>query len=402
MADPALAAAPATAASSRARTAAAPLAVVLVALTLRGPVSSVGPLLGDLRSSTGLPSVAAALLTSLPLVCFGLVSPVAPLVAHRLGLHRGVLAGAVLVAAGLAVRAGGVPGLLVGTVLVGCGIAAGNVLLPAVVKADFGARAAAMTGVVTASMALSATLGAGLAQPLRGLLGGPVPSLVAWTLPGAVAVVGWLAFAPGRGAVPAPAHREAVLPLLRQPLARAVTAFFGLQSLTFYTALAWLPQVLVDDAHLSAAGAGGLLAVMAVLGIPVSLVVPRLAARRPGQGGWVVAASVPTLAALVGLLAAPAAAPVLWAVLLGIGTGASFPLALTLVVLRSRDSAQTAGLSAAAQGAGYLLAACGPVLAGLLHDVEHGWTAALAVLAALVVAQVAVGLRAGRAELLAR
>jgi glycine oxidase len=94
--------------------------VVLVALTLRGPVSSVGPLLGELRADAGLPSVAAAMLTSLPLVCFGLVSPFAPLLARRLGLHRAVLAGAVVLACGLGLRAAGLPGLFAGTVLVGC------------------------------------------------------------------------------------------------------------------------------------------------------------------------------------------------------------------------------------------------------------------------------------------
>lgn len=373
-------------------------AVVAVALTLRGPVSSVGPLLAEIRSAAGMPSAAAALLTSLPVVCFGLVSPLAPVVAGRLGLHRAVAVGAVVLTAGLALRAAGTPGLFAGTLLVGAGIASGNVLMPAVVKQDFGARAPHVTGIVTACMALSAATGAALAQPLRALLGSPLASLAVWTLPAAVAAVAWLPHATDPSRQPS-AHAVSVLPVLRDRLARAVTVFFGLQSLTFYTMLAWLPQVLRDDARLSPSAAGGVLAAVTLLGVPVSLVVPRLAARRPDQRAWILAVSVPNLLGLAGLVLAPAAAPLLWAVLLGLGTGASFPLALTLVVLRSRDSVQTARLSAAAQGVGYLLAATGPVLAGVLHDVTAGWAAALLALAALVLLQVVVGLRAARDEL---
>lgn len=380
------------------RTGAALVAVVAVGLTLRGPVSSVGPLLGELRRGAGLSSTAAALLTSLPLVCFGLVSPLAPVVAGRLGLHRAVVLGSAVLAAGLALRAAGTPGLFAGTVLVGAGIALGNVLLPAVAKQDFAGRAPQVTGMITSSMALSAALGAGLAQPLRALLGGPLASLAVWTLPAVVAVLAWLPHVADGGRSRS-AHAVSVLPVLRDPLARAVTAFFGLQSLTFYTVLAWLPQVLRDDAGLSAAAAGAVLAAVALLGVPVSLVVPRLAARRPRQRREVVAVSALNLAGIAGLVLAPAAAPVVWSLLLGLGTGASFPLALTLVVLRSRDGAQTARLSAAAQGAGYLVAAAGPLLVGALHDATGGWAVALLALAALVVLQLAVGLRAARAAL---
>ena len=151
-------------------------------------------------------------------------------------------------------------------------------------------------------------------------------------------------------------------------------AFFGLQSLSFYAMLTWLPGVLESDAGVSPVRAGVLLAVGAVLGAPLSLVVPPLAARSQGQGGWVLAASAPTAAALVGLLVAPAAAPALWAVLYGLGTGAAFPLAMTLVLLRSRDVAQTGRLSAAAQSVGYLVAATGPLAVGVLHDVTDEWT----------------------------
>lgn len=373
-------------------------AVVLVGLTLRGPVSSVGPLVGDLRTVLGLSGAAIATLTALPLLCFGAVSASAPLLAGRLGLHRAVLAGTAVLAAGLAMRAAGPIGLFVGTALVGSGIAVGNVLLPASVKADFGPRAAPVTGVLTACMALSASAGAGLAQPLRGLTGGPLTSLALWVVPAVVALLAWLPRARASEPPIDPPPRRAGPGILRDRVAVAVTVFFGLQSLVFYTMLAWLPQIL-RDAGVAPAAAGAMVAVAALLGVPVSLAVPGLAARRPDQRAWVVLVAVPNALGVVGLLVAPSGAPWVWTLLLGLGTGASFPLALTVILLRSRDAAQTARLSAAAQSVGYLLAAVGPLAVGILHDAVGGWRAPLALLLALIVAQLLAGLPAGRPRL---
>ena len=81
-------------------------ALVLAALCLRAPFSAVGPVLGELGDELSLPQAALSVLPTLPLVCFGLVSPVAPALAARLGVHRAVLAGLVVLAAGIATRTG--------------------------------------------------------------------------------------------------------------------------------------------------------------------------------------------------------------------------------------------------------------------------------------------------------
>jgi CP family cyanate transporter-like MFS transporter len=195
---------------------------------------------------------------------------------------------------------------------------------------------------------------------------------------------------------PAVGSRTAIL---RDRVALAVMAYFGLQSLSFYAMLTWLPGMLESDAGVSPVTAGALLAFGALVGAPLSLVVPPFAARRPGQTAWIVAATVPVAVAVLGLLVAPTAAPTLWAILYGLGTGAAFPLAMTLVLLRARDVAQTGRLSAAAQSVGYLVAATGPLAVGLLHEATDGWTAGLVLLLALLVVQLIVGLAAARPRL---
>jgi MFS transporter, CP family, cyanate transporter len=375
-------------------------ALVLVALCLRGPFAAVGPVLDELGDELSLSTGSLAVVAALPLVCFGLLSPLAPVLAARIGLHRAALAATAVLLLGVVLRLGGTAGLFAGTVLLTGGIAVVNVLLPAVARAEYGSRSAVVLGATTGSMAFSASLGAGFAQPFSDLTGSAVRGLAVWAVPILAALLGLALLArrrPERAAPPPAAGRRTAI--LRDPVALAVMAFFGLQSLSFYGMLTWLPAVLEDDAAVSPVAAGGLVALAAAFGAPLSLLVPPLAARRPGQAGWVLVAFLPAAAGIVGLLVAPAAAPVVWSVLYGFGTGAAFPLAMTLILVRSRDVAQTGRLSAASQSAGYLVAATGPLAVGLLHQATGGWRGGLLLLLVLLVAQAAVGLAAARPRL---
>ncbi|NEK84215.1 MFS transporter [Blastococcus saxobsidens] len=377
------------------------VALVLVALCTRAPFTAVGPLLGELGDELALSTGALAVVTALPLVCFGLVSPFAPALASRLGLHRAVLLGVAVIVVGILLRLLGVPGLYVGTVVLTGGMAVANVLLPAVARAEYGSRSALVLGMITASMAASASLGAGFAQPLADAGGSAVTGLLLWGVLVLVALGSVAALARARRGAPRPAAapQGARTAVLRDRVALAVTLFFGLQSLAFYAILTWLPDVLQTEAGVSAVAAGAYVALAALLGVPMSLVVPPLAARRPGQGGWVLVGTVPILAGLTGLLVAPAVAPLLWALLCGLGTGISFPLAMTLVLQRTRDVGQTGRLSASAQSVGYLVAATGPLAVGLLHDSTHAWTSGLVLLLVVVAGQLAIGLAAARPRL---
>ncbi|CCG01269.1 MFS transporter [Blastococcus saxobsidens] len=377
------------------------VALVLVALCLRAPFAAVGPLLGELGAELSLSTGALAVVTALPLVCFGLVSPFAPALATRFGVHRAVLLGVVAIAAGVALRLAGAPGLYVGTVVLTGGIAVANVLLPAAARADYGNRSALVLGMIVASMAASASIGAGLAQPLANAAGSALTGLALWGGLVLAALVAMALLTRARRDVsrPAPAPQGARTAVLRDRVALAVTLFFGLQSLAFYSMLTWLAEILETEAGVSPVAAGGILALAVALGLPASLLVPPLAARRPGQGGWVLVGSLPVLAGLLGLLLAPAAAPLLWALLYGLGSGASFPLAMTLILQRTRDVGQTGRLSASAQSLGYLLAATGPLGIGLLHQATGGWAAGLVVLLVVVTVQLAIGLAAARPRL---
>jgi CP family cyanate transporter-like MFS transporter len=255
-----------------------------------------------------------------------------------------------------------------------------------------------MMGAYAVALAVGASLAAGATVPaVEAFGGGWRTGLGVWGVTAAVALAVWLPLVLRRDR-PAAAPSGSLAPgaLRRDPRAWQVTAFMGLQSLSFYSVLAWLPSVFRDQG-LSAASAGGLLSVLAAVGIPVGLVLPTLVARRGDQRGWVAVVTAVTLAGLLGVALAPGTAPLLWAVLIGLGQGSAFPLALTLVVLRSRDAADAARLSAMSQGIGYCVAATGPLVVGALHDASGSWRLPFGLLAALLVPQLLAGLAAGRA-----
>ncbi len=378
------------------------VALVLVALCLRAPFAAVGPLLGELGDELGLSTGALAVVTALPLVCFGLVSPFAPALAARFGVHGAVLLGTALIALGVLLRVAGAPGLFAGTVLLSGGIAVANVLLPAAARAEYGARAAVVLGVITAAMSGSAAIGAGLARPMSDAAGSATRGLLLWGALVLVALLAMAALARARRGVPRPAAAPSGprTAILRDPVALAVTLFFGFQSLSFYSMLTWLADVLESESGVSPVAAGGLLAVATGLAVPLALVVPGLAGRRPGQQPWVLLGTVPVVIAIIGLLVAPGSAPLLWAVLYGLGSGTAFPLSMMLFVARTRDVAQTGRLSATAQSVGYLLAATGPLGVGLLHDATGAWEPGLVLMLTAVVLQLLVGLAAARPRLL--
>jgi CP family cyanate transporter-like MFS transporter len=380
--------------------------VVLVAINLRPAAASLGPVLDRIEAATGLSSGWAGALTTLPVLCFGLLAPLAPVLARRLGVRTSIAAAMCVLLAGMLMRLlPGVGFLFLGTAFAGAAIAIANVLVPVLVRRDFADRTGSAMALYSTALIGFAALAAGLTVPLADALGGGWrPGLAVWAIPVGVAVVAWLpalirrerrarAHAPDPD--PGLLRPHSARALLGQPLAWQVTLFFALQSGGFYATLAWLPSIFRSHGA-SEAHAGLLLGVATAVGVITSLTVPGLAARARDQRGLVIGACLLTAAGLLGILLAPMSAPYVWVVLLGLGQNASFPLALMLIVLRGGSVAGTEGLSAMAQSIGYALAAFAPLAVGALHALTGTWTLALTLLLVLVIPELAIGIAAGR------
>ncbi|MER7574034.1 MFS transporter [Streptomyces sp. NPDC126514] len=193
------------------------------------------------------------------------------------------------------------------------------------------------------------------------------------------------------------ARRRAEAPALRITRSRtawALAVFFGLQATAAYITMGWMAQIF-RDAGVPASTAGLLLAVTMVMGVPLAFVIPRVATRLPHQGPIALVLGVCGLAGYAGLYFAPAAGAWAWAVLLGI-SNCAFPLALTMVGMRARTGAGVTQLSAFAQSTGYLISIPGPLLVGVLYQHSGGWGLPIALMTALMIPQMAVGVLAGR------
>lgn len=357
--------------------------IVLISLTMRSPLTSVGPLVGSIRESLGLSNTVAGLLTTLPLLAFALLSPFTPTLARRFGMERVLFCALVLLMTGMAVRSlSATISLFAGTVLLGLSIAVCNVLIPSLVKRDFSNNIGLMTGIYAVSMNLCGAIASGISVPLARNFGfGWNGALGVWGILALIAALFW--FPRIRESHPSVVVTTNVAmvrrSLWRSPLAWTITLFMGMQSLLFYVLITWLPEMMTSRG-LSEDSAGWMLSLFQMATLPVSFIVPILAGRMKNQRLLVTIMAFLFFVSLGGFYFGHHALISLWTILLGIAGGCAFSLAMIFLSLRTKDAYDAASLSGMSQSVGYLLAASGPILFGFLHDVTAGWNLPLLLL----------------------
>ncbi|WP_151526100.1 MFS transporter [Serinicoccus kebangsaanensis] len=372
------------------------VAVALVSVNLRPGATSVGPVLAELESGVGLTPTVAGVLTALPGLCFGVVGALAVPLSRRLGLTGSICLGLGLVVLGLVLRSlTGSSGLFVAlSALALGGMAVGNVLVPAWIKRQATGGVGLMT-IYSTGLTVGGAAGSALAAPVAAAAAGWRPALGMWGLVAVGALLAWLVVAHReRGSVALADAGGATGRLLRSPTAVALTVLFGVQSMNAYVQFGWLPQI-YRDAGLSASVAGLLTASVAGLGIVGGLVMPTVIDRSRSLAGWMLAFGGLAVLGYLGLLLAPTTVPWLWAVLLGL-SGWAFPTVVALLAARTRHPQVTARLSGFVQPLGYLLAAAGPFVVGLIHSFSGSWQLVLVLLAASGIPLALAGLRVAR------
>jgi CP family cyanate transporter-like MFS transporter len=380
------------------------LGLVLVAVNLRAAVTSLGPLLEEVRTGLHLSGAVAGVVTTLPAISFAAFGAITPWLSRRIAPAR-LLAGTMAVlAAGQAARAltDSANVFVLTSVLALGGIAVANVLLPGLVKQYFPDRAGLVTGVYTMSLIAGASLAAATAVPIAHAAGTWRAGLGVWALLALVAILPWLpatlrrtnteartaaaaARAGGAGARIRPA---------RTRLGWAMAVYFGTQSLSGYAVMGWLAQLFRDSGY-SPQAAGLLLAGVTAIAVPFALFMPAIAVRRANLRPLVLLLSGAMAVGYLGLAVAPYAGAVLWVAVIAVGQGA-FPLVLAMIGMRARTAQGTVALSAFAQSTGYLIAGLGPLLVGILYEASGGWRLPIGFLLAALAVQTAAGLAVAR------
>jgi MFS transporter, CP family, cyanate transporter len=353
-------------------------ALVLTGLSMRTAVTSVGAVLDDLQSGLHTGSEVAGVITTLPVICFAALGSVTPRLSHRFGAHRLLVAALLLMTLGLVLRAvaGSIVGFLLLSVLALAGGAISNVLMPSLVKRHFPDHIGRMTAVYTTALAVGTTAGAGLTVPIGDLGDGWRTGIGSWALLSALAVVPWLPTLRRDSPDPEAPRGISANRLVHSRTAWVLMTFFAFQSFQAYIAFGWFAKFLHGHG-ISSDTAGWMVALIAAMSIPVSMVVPTIAPSRHRL--VVVVLSTCYLVSYLGLALAPVGGAWAWMVLSGIGSG-MFPLSLTMIGLRARTSETTAALSAFVQAIGYVVAGAGPLLFGVLYGATNAWTLPLAAL----------------------
>ncbi|WP_051254273.1 CynX/NimT family MFS transporter [Arenibacter latericius] len=374
------------------------LGILFIAINLRPALASVGPLVNHIRIATGLSNSMLGLLTTLPLIAFGVFSSLTPLFTKRFGIARTLFGALLLMTIGIGVRSlEGIFPLYLGTLLFGIAIAFGNVLLPSLTKRNFSSNSGFITSLYSSVMAIGASLAAGISVPLADNTNlGWRGSLAVWAI---LAFIGFLVWIPQLSRISISDqkrnYKAAMKTLGKAPKAWKIAFFMGLQSFTFYVILAWLPAI-VQSREYDADYAGWMLSLSQATGILGSVIIPLWAGKINDQRFIVIILMLVESIGILGLLLPSLGFISLWVSLIGFVLGGSFGLALLFIVLRSKNSDTATELSGMAQSIGYLVAASGPLVFGSLFDFTGGWTYSLTLLLIVVFLKIYMGIGAGK------
>lgn len=358
------------------------LALVLGAINLRPGITSLAPLIERIAAELSLSRGLMSLTTALPVLCMGLLAPLAPRLAVRFGLER-VIAGCLgLIGLALAARLGSHhSAVLIGSAAaLGAGIAIAGPLMSGFIKRHFPDNVGRAVGWYALSMTLGGAAGAVLTEPVMRLTqGGWHLGLAAWAIPAGVAMLLWLCL-PNR-AESAEEGGAAGLPW-REPRAWLITAFFAIQAGLFYALATWL-VARYGEAGFSSLRSNSLFSLFMLMGLPSAFVLPWLAQRFGNRYHLLLACGFISTLCLAMITFAPTQVPELWALLLGLGLSGSFSLAMVLPLYEVNSSLAVSRWTAMMLFAGYSLGSLTPVLAGLGRDLAGDYQGPFMVITAL-------------------
>ena len=373
------------------------LGILLVSFNLRPSITAVGPLIPMIREDLGLTNAWAGFLTTLPLLTFATFSLFSAAIGKWLGNARAIFFGLLLLSIGTLVRVqGGSDILFIGTGLTGIGIVICNVLLIPLVKNRMPQKIGLVTASYTTGMTLFAAIASGISAPMAIDMGlGWRGSLLTWVGLLVLVLIVWFPQLKFKTFVNGADHDLPKINVWKSRLAWDVSMFMGVQSLLFFTIIAWLPDMMIDRG-LSAVEAGVLVSLMQIIGLTGSFLAPIIATRFKDQVGvvWVLGAMY--LLGFSSLFVHELWVNYAGLILVGLGLGSSISLAYTLIGLRTKHEKTTASLSGMSQSSGYYLAALGPLLFGIAFDIFGDWNLLIWLMLICAVFFIYFGIRSGR------
>lgn len=372
------------------------MAIVLVAFNLRPAISSIAPVLVPIMDDIGLTTFGVSVLTMLPVLSLGAPALIVGRVTKIWRSDVLIFWALMMLALMLVIRGYlGTTGLFICTALAGAAMGMVGILLPGVIKVDYGNRLGIVTGLYTASLSLGGASGAALTEPLRLALGAAWrPAIAIWAFPVLISAILWKIMRKSSDSLMV---TRAPGGLWRNTLAWYVTGYMGLQSALAYSVFGWLPLILIERG-LGAITAGTALGLAIAIQILSAILAPVLVKLSSSEMFVVVVLMVSTVLGLIIIIWAPIDT-LWWGIgLIGLGQGGTFSIALSFIALKAEDAYIANRLSAMAQGLGYVAAAIGPFVVGLARHFSGGWSVAGAMLVIFGVGALICGTAASQSD----
>jgi CP family cyanate transporter-like MFS transporter len=345
-------------------------------LCLRPQIVAVGPLLPSIQSGLHISHSVAGLLPTLVVLCMGLFAPASVRLAHRFGARRSIALALALIGAFGVARAlvPSADAVILLTIPVGIGVAVAGTLMPRAVKEAWPERPAFATGVYATGISLGAAVAAAVAVPLASLAWGWRGSLVVVSGFTALLLLTWLWFTAHQPPHERPDEKPPHFPW-RSTVGWRLVSIFTLTSIAYYGITAWLPTVYVERGW-SHASAGALITVVSVVTLPVSLLVAWAGDHHGSRRVYLTSGALLLFFTGIGVVLIPGGGW-LWAVLIGVWVGVSFPSLMTLPLDVGHGGREVAGMAAMMLGVGYALSSVAPFLFGAVRDATGSFTAVL-------------------------
>lgn len=376
------------------------LGIIFISFNLRAPITAVGSLIDMIKEEYMLSGAMAGLITTLPLIAFAIISPFVASLSHKWGYGKTMGLGLVFILLGELVRSyTNLWGLFIGTAFLGIGIALGNVLIPSIIKLNFPTMIGLVTSIYTSSMLIFAAIGAGISIPLAKTLNlGWRNALASWFILTVVTILIWLPQLKVKGNINVnkiDSNDISSKSIWKSPLAWSVTLFMGTQSFLFYSLVAWLPTIIISKGMMDSF-AGTMALTFQLTGIPAALIIPILCDKFKNQKALVLLTCLFYISGMSLFLFSQSQVLILFSILLmALGMGGSISLSIAFISLRSPNSKKASELSGMSQSLGYILAATGPILMGLIYDRFNSWSLPIVIFMGLIVFLGLVGWFAG-------
>lgn len=362
------------------------LGVIFLSLILRTPITSVGAILGPLKSILDINNTVAGFITTIPLIAFAIFSPMVAKISNKVGLEKTLLLAAIIISIGLGLRFHiNTYVFFITTFIIGVGITIGNVLLPGLVKKYYPEKLGLMTGFYAVIMNIGAAVAAGISYPiLSSNIGGEKFStglaVNIWIIIAVINIFVYTAMSKNSNVNEVKDNHKKVHGYFKYTKMWTIMLSMGLQSALFYCSVSWFAEIMISK-DFSPETAGLLLSISQFAQFPSTFIVPILADKVHNKLIIPVVITIGYLVSLVGMLYTSGNFVLMltFIIIFALAGGGSFSYVMYLFSVKSRNESEAADISGLAQSGGYLLAAIFPPLLGYIRDISD-WNKALYVL----------------------